>query len=380
MIEHIIKVTSDGEMPREIPAERIELDYPGLHGRGEACMGMTSDGNIWAAVGFNVPRLDPSSPASLERLFRSSDGGKTWTSQPLAMTEWGRICAFTALSDDTLLLAVSGLDRLLAPHLKVYRSTDGGESWQGPASISAAPYTDIGGGFVSMTQLASGTVLLPVSRRTDDASGHRGQNLVFRSTDGGETWGDPRPTFDYVDEPHVTQLHSGEVLGAFRLQRSASEDDPVELVEKWSRSAGQGLSTAPSPDGPLFKRVFIGHSGDGGRTWTGLRPLETKDGTALLEFGECHGQLLQVPDGRVILVHDRRYPYDQSEIRARVSHDDGLTWEPDVYHLTDGMGYPASVALEDGTVVTVTGCTRADDQAVSIEPWSVVALRWRLAA
>ena len=145
MIEHIIKVTSDGEMPREIPAERIELDYPGLHGRGEACMGMTSDGNIWAvercggttcngrpeaaAVGFNVPRLDPSSPASLERLFRSSDGGKTWTSQPLAMTEWGRICAFTALSDDTLLLAVSGLDRLLAPHLKVYRSTDGGESW-----------------------------------------------------------------------------------------------------------------------------------------------------------------------------------------------------------------------------------------------------------
>ena len=380
MIKHIIKVTSDGEMPREILAERIELDYPGLQGRGEACMGMTSDGAVWAAVGFNVPRLDPGSPASLERLFRSTDGGQTWTSQPLPMTEWGRLLAFTTLSDDTLLLAVSGLDRLLAPHINVYRSTDRGDTWHGPARISAAPYRDIGGGFVSMTQLTSGTVLLPVSRRTDDAGGHRSQDLIFRSTDGGETWGDPQPTFDYVGEAHVIQLHSGKALGAFRLQRSVLENDPADFVEKWSRGAGQGGSSGSTPEGPLFKRVFIGRSGDGGRNWTGLRPLETEDGTSVLEFGECHGQLLQVPDGRVVLVHDRRYPYECSEIRARISHDDGLTWGSEVYHLTDGMGYPASVVLEDGTIVTVTGCTRTDDRAEPLGPWSVAALRWRLPA
>ena len=181
-----------------------------------------------------------------------------------------------------------------------------------------------------------------------------------------------------MDEPYIIQLNSGEVLGASRLQRSALEDDPAELVGKWSRRAGQGASTAPSRDGPLFKRVFICQSGDGGRTWTGPRPVETKEGTPILEFDECHGQLFQVPDGRVVLVHDRRYPYDQSEIRARVSCDNGLTWEPEVYHLTDGMGYPASVALEDGTIVTVTGSTRTDDRAAPIEPWSVIALRWRL--
>ena len=378
MNEHHIEVTGDGQLLQEMPAELIELDYPGLQGRGEACMGMTSDGAIWAAVGFNVPLLDPGSPASPERLFRSTDGGQTWTSQPLPMTEWGRLLAFTTLSDDTLLLAVSGLDRLLAPYLDVYRSTDLGDTWQGPAKISAAPYKDIGGGFVSMTQLTSGTVLLPVSVRTDDAGGHRSQDLVFRSNDGGETWGDPQPTFDYVGETHVIQLRSGEALGAFRLQRSALETDSAEFVEKWSRGAGQGSSSDPPPEGPLFKRVFIGRSGDGGRKWTGLRPLETEDGTSVLEFGECHGQLLQVPDGRVVLVHDRRYPYERSAIRARISHDDGLTWSSEVYHLIDGMGYPASVALEDGTIVTVTGCTRTDDRAEPVEPWSAVALRWKL--
>ena len=373
-------VTGDGRVAGELPVERIDLDYPGLGGRGEACMGRTSEGDIWAAVGFNVPLLDADTPASPERLFRSTDGGQTWTSQALPMTEWGRLCAFTALSDDTLLLAVSGLDRLLASHLKVYRSTDRGLTWHEPYSIPAAPYRHIGGGFVSMTQLASGTVLLPVSRRTDDADGHKGQNLVFRSTDGGKTWGDPHPTFDYVDEPHIVHLQSGELLGAFRLQRSALEDDPPELIEKWGSRPGQEVSAAPSRDGPLFKRVFIGRSGDEGATWTGLRPLETKAGTSLLEFGECHGQLLQVPDGRIVLVHDRRYPYDRSEVRARVSNDHGRTWEPDVYHLTDGMGYPASVALEGGTIVTVTGCTRSDARAVPIKPWRVNALRWRLAS
>ena len=246
-------VTRDGQVAAERPMERIDLEYPGLGGRGEVCMGRTSDGDIWAAVGFNVPLLDAGSPASPERLFRSTDGGQTWTSQPLSLTEWGRLCAFTVLSDDTLLLAVSGLDRLLATHLSVYRSADGAATWEGPARIRAAPYEHIGGGFVSMTQLASGIVLLPVSRRTDDAAGHRGQNLVFRSTDGGVTWGDPRPTFDSVDEPHIIQLQTGELLGAFRLQRSAREDDPPELIEKWGSRPDQVSSTAPPRDGPCSR-------------------------------------------------------------------------------------------------------------------------------
>ena len=42
--EHYIKVTRDGRLLRETPAERIELYYLGLQGLGEACMGTTVEG------------------------------------------------------------------------------------------------------------------------------------------------------------------------------------------------------------------------------------------------------------------------------------------------------------------------------------------------
>ena len=380
MANDTMNVTIAGRVVREQSVERIDLDYPDLGGRGEACMGRTRDGDIWAAVGWNLPLLDPASKASPERLFHSADGGRTWTSLPMSPTDWSRMLAFTVLSDDTLLLAVSGLDRLLGRELKIYRSTDRGATWDESARIPASPYQHIGGGFESMTQIASGTVLLPVSKLTIDSDRPSNRNLVFRSTDGGETWGDAHPTFDHVGEAHIIQLQSGGLLGAFRLQRSVLEDDPPQFVEKWGSMPSQGASTTTSPSGPMFKRVFIGQSEDEGRTWSDLRPLETDDGAPLLELGECHGQLLQVSDGRVVLVHDRRYPLLQSGTRARVSHDQGRTWEPEVFHLAAGSGYPASVALEDGTVVTVTGCSRSDADATPIERWRVTAIRWTLPA
>ena len=79
-----------------------------------------------------------------------------------------------------------------------------------------------------------------------------------------------------------------------------------------------------------------------------------------------------------MLVHDRRYPYTQSETIGRVSGDGGKTWSRNVYHLSEGTGYAASVALEDGTIVTVAGNTGLDMAARPIEPWSVQAVRWKL--
>lgn len=64
-----------------------------------------------------------------------------------------------------------------------------------------------------------------------------------------------------------------------------------------------------------------------------------------------------------MLVHDRRYPYDRGETIGRVSEDGGKTWLRKGYHISDGSGYPASVALNDGTIVTVVGNTQRDPRS-----------------
>ena len=94
----------------------------------------------------------------------------------------------------------------------------------------------------------------------------------------------------------------------------------------------------------------------------------TPDGASALALGECHGELSQLSDGTLVLTHDHRYPYEQQQVLARVSHDEGNTWTPEIYHLTHpggsvlgshqrgvGSGYASSVVLEDDTIVTMTG-------------------------
>ncbi|MCP4549173.1 MAG: hypothetical protein GY835_22190, partial [bacterium] len=76
-------------------------------------------------------------------------------------------------------------------------------------------------------------------------------------------------------------------------------------------------------------------------------------------------------------VYENRYPVGQSDIRARISHDLGRTWGPNLYILADGVGYAGSVGLSDGTIVTVTG----DGQMTGGKPtgrgYTLQAIRWK---
>ena len=240
---------------------------------------------------------------------------------------------------------------------------------------------DIGEGFMSLTQLADGTVIFPVYRCKLDgqttAQGRWGEvcsHDVFRSSDGGCTWGEPAPTYEGCCETHILQRRGGDLLAAFRFQRSVRPDDSPDFLEQWAdrRDALVGE--------PVFKRVFLADSTDGGKTWEQPRPVCDRAGHGVLEFGECHGQLVELPDGRLVLVYDHRYPYENAETIARVSDDGGQTWSAQAYHVSFGMGYPASVALDDGTIVTVTGNTplySPQGCAIGDHTWSVQAVRWR---
>jgi hypothetical protein len=62
-----------------------------------------------------------------------------------------------------------------------------------------------------------------------------------------------------------------------------------------------------------------------------------------------------------------------------VSEDEGKTWGREVYRVSFGNGYPASVVLEDGTIVTVTG-NSPFDSAPEKGPYTAQAIRWNLPA
>ena len=99
---NLMQATLNGQIVRELPAERIELDYPGLTARGEVCMGRTRKGDIWAAIGFNTGAGGAGGHTNPERLFHSADDGRTWTSRPMEPTGEQRMCAFTVLVCMTL--------------------------------------------------------------------------------------------------------------------------------------------------------------------------------------------------------------------------------------------------------------------------------------
>ena len=241
-------------------------------------------------------------------------------------------------------------------------------------TIRAHPFSRIGEDFLSLTQPQDGTVLFPVCRWTPGPESRLEWTVfhhsVFRSSDGGQSWISGARTFEGVFEAHLLEVEAGKLLGAFRFSGGYRD---------WHRLKARLWGAAAEPDvvGRIFKQVFLGTSRDGGLTWQDFRPVADRRGRPLPVFGETHGQLVKLHDSRVVLVSDHRYPYEKAETVAWVSPDGGRIWSPNKYHLSLGAGYPASVALPDGTVVTVVGSTRMDRRGAALETPAVQAVRWK---
>ena len=376
-------VTLDERIVDRLPCERIELayDWPWQTHQIGAGIGRTKDAVLYA---------------TLDRvMFQSADAGRTWTGRDTGVA--GTIAAFTVLADDTMLMARCNEQRSA---IEFHRSADRGLTWSLLSTLPAAPFEQIGEGFLALTQLRDGTLLFPVCRWTAQREGvpNRFPQYVFRSTDGGGTWtgggaeaiepsqaeaivnaSTPRTnwpgtggTFPGCLETHLLELADGKLLASFRYSGYPTPWHK-DKVGDW------GGKDPPDGAGRFFKQVFTADSPDAGRSWHDLRPLWDQQHKPVVIFGETHGQLVQVPDGRVVMVHDYRYPYHQAQVVAHVSDDDGKTWQRRRYHVSFDYGYPSSIALDDGTIITVTGNKPIGGGARTDNlPFSARVIRWRL--
>ncbi|MBR5868877.1 MAG: exo-alpha-sialidase, partial [Clostridia bacterium] len=170
-----------------------------------------------------------------------------------------------------------------------------------------------------------------------------GGGVAFcRSVDGGYHWEvcseirEPAwlPDGAWLDEPHVLELPDGRLMAAFRVE------GPFTLAAAFSR--------------------------DGGYTWGEVEDL-----------GVCGSppHLMLHSSGALICTYARR-----DEVCAQcaiVSHDLGTSWETgymiDDRSSTWDLGYPSTVELDDGSLMTVYYQKYGEDPNCSI-----LYTRWRL--
>ena len=368
--DHEIVAVSSNPYRRWIPAagksfgaKRTELDWSDpVSGGADPFIGVNSRQEIFVTTA-SIPKAHP-------MMLKSSDGGESWTRFKLPLeapsqTSWG-IQSFSILSDDTFLLAFAS-----EAGYHVARSHDSGRTWQSPASIDSSPYPFAGGtthGF--MHQLADGTVLLPISCYGDDLASVM---YIYRSADGGRTWGDRSRVCFWAWEASLLRLATGRLLIAVRYQRGENcvlPSDPPDLSELY-------VSGYP-------KRVYVAGSDDEGRTWQNW----TKVTGGVFDVP---GELVQLSDGTLVLLYAHRAPDPPPcGTWAAASHDEGRSWQPGRYIVNSvchhdnphDWGFSASTVLQDDVILTLSGCRgRGWPGNASLNakaPGKLHAIRWRV--
>ncbi len=355
---------------------RTNESYLNYHGWPSVCK--DKRGVLFAAAsGFRMSHVDPCGKSCM---YVSFDEGKSWT-PPVIISD-------TFLDDRDTGIYAWGDGNMIASWFNERPDTD----WSGIQSYdwfgtgqkmitlgfaNSMPYLPEGEGvarsYVKMSKdygvTWSEKVAVPVTSPhgpvalKDGSIVYMGKYMnpdylapnpicVYTSKDGGYTWeytGTVPPGDDIIvenmHEPHMIELPNGRLLGAIRIHERKTQPDFT---------------------------VYITYSDDKGKTWSTPKCLEV-DGAP--------PHLMVHSSGAIICSYSRRRSNEPGKEdrgqRACVSYDGGETWTED-YDLRSKFkqgdhGYPATVELSDGSLLTVYYMSHEYDGFTS-----VLYTKWRL--
>ncbi|GAB4142614.1 MAG: hypothetical protein Kow0040_31640 [Thermogutta sp.] len=309
-------------------------------------------------------------------------------------------------SGELLLVYSGGREAHVCPfgRVELMRSHDDGKTWTYPQVILDSPIDDRDAGVLETDR---GTILVttftslayePILKRAEAAAGTPGawpdEKLrrwqaahervdaegrdaaldvwITRSTDDGITWSQRQRCI--VSSPHgPIQLRDGRLLyagkelwkGRGRVGVCQSSDDGATwewLAEIPTRQGDDPAQyhefhAVETADGRLIAQIrnhnpqnagetLQCESDDGGKTWSAPRSIGV--------WG-LPSHLLRLRDGRILMTYGyRRPPFG---CQSRISEDGGRSWSAPMVLYGDGaggdLGYPSTVELGDGTLLTV---------------------------
>lgn len=304
-------------------------------------------------------------PMGKNLFFVSRDGGESWSCPMVVNDTWfdDRDAGLTYLGEGRMILTYfhNSIDSYMTGNWRAMIERDSDEMARGAVlaildTYDKLPKDECGDAAYVKTSKNYGMnwsepVRVPISaphgpvytpsKRLLYFGRKLGENSVelHESFDYGESWhyvstvpplGENHPGFVY--EPHLAELPDGTLVGAIR----------VEIFEP----------------GKKILTIYMTRSYDGGKTWTVPTPT-----------GICGTppHLLLLRDGNLLLSYGRREEPRGS--RARISTDGGFTFgEEYILSSSDSydIGYPSTVELDDGTLVTVHYQAYGDDDKASI--------------
>jgi photosystem II stability/assembly factor-like uncharacterized protein len=348
-----------------------------------------SDSNIiYVASGEGLHRPDLSIG---DGIYRSSDAGKTWTHLGLRDSQQIPALAVDPTNPNRVFAAVLGHPYGPNPERGIFRSEDGGSTW------TKVLYKDesTGGSDVVIDPKDPQVVYASLWGERlgpwEDANTYDTSNGgLFKSTDGGTTWkqltsglpddlvqinvaiaaSDPQRLYATVSTKTEGGYATDKGLGVYRSDDAGASwqkitDDPRPAMKIGGGDLPVPVVDPQNPDVVYSTSIVTCRSTDGGETWISLRGAPGGDDYQNLWINPRNPRIL-------LLVSDQG---------AIVSVNGGESWSSwynqptaQLYHVAATNGFPYMVCAGQQESGSVCNSSRGNDGEITFREWHPVGI------